>query len=71
MSRMISNYEVKRRLRRSSVDGRVIGSVRQRVRVVDCIHVNQGCGWNELLPRWERSLGVHKLSQFVDFLRNS
>lgn len=52
------------------VDGRVIGYVRYRVRVVDCIHVTQGVTCSEILQRWEQSLGCHKLRKLLDSLRN-
>jgi hypothetical protein len=52
------------------VDGRVIGSVRCRVRVVDCIHVTQGVASSEILQRWEQSLGLHQLRKFLASLRN-
>ena len=52
------------------VDGRVIGSVRYRVRVVDCVRVIQEVTSSEILQRWEQSLGFHKLRKFLDSLRN-
>jgi len=52
------------------VDGRLIRSVRYRVRVMDCIHVTQGVTSSDILQKWEQSLGLYKLRKFLDSLRN-